>query len=223
MARIDVSDYLLGELSGEELAEAERLLREDPEFRAQVERLSPLVGRLEELPPEAWTVDDQPPLLPAPDRSPEPPRRSRWRLALPPAFAAGAAAVLMAIGVGIGVLVSGNGDGAGDGTTVALEPVDTVAASGSATFVGAEDPDEVAVELSGLDPSAEGEHYELWLLSSSDDLVSLGSFRVPASGSAEFQVPLPVEPSAFEFVDISIEPNDGDASHSGRSVLRAST
>ena len=58
--RIQPSDYLLGELSGDDRAEAERMLREDPAFRAQVERLTPLVGTLSELPGEAWEMVEAP-------------------------------------------------------------------------------------------------------------------------------------------------------------------
>ncbi|MBK5117003.1 MAG: hypothetical protein JJE23_08815 [Thermoleophilia bacterium] len=47
---------------------------------------------------------------------------------------------------------------------------------------------EAAVDVSGLGASAPGEFYALWLLTSPDDLVSLGSFKVdehPASLSSK--------------------------------------
>ena len=228
---IEVSDYLLGELSGEELAEAERLMHEDPDFRAQVERLAPVVGHLDELPEEAWQQSDPPPLPSLTDRgTPDPaPKRAWWprELVLRPAFASVAAVVLIALGIGVGLLVSDVGSPGGDGTSVALEPVVPAEgqANGSATFVSDPDgePAEIEVAISDLDPSAPSEHYELWLLTSPNDLVSLGSFRVPDSGTAEFRVPVPVDPGEFQFVDISLEDNDGDASHSGRSILRAPT
>ena len=72
-----------------------------------------------------------------------------------------------------------------------------------------------------MQPSADGNFYELWLLNSADDLVSLGSFRVPASGEADVTVPLPADPEGFAALDISAEPDDGDPAHSTRSVLRA--
>ena len=56
-----------------------------------------------------------------------------------------------------------------------------------------------------------------------DRLVSLGSFRVPASGTAEVDVPLPVPVRDFAYVDVSAEPDDGDPAHSGASVLRGPT
>jgi hypothetical protein len=79
------------------------------------------------------------------------------------------------------------------------------------------------LQVSGLAPSASGDFYELWLLDGPERLLSLGAFRVPASGSAEVTVPLPVEVTDFRFVDVSAERDDGDPGHSGASVLRGST
>ena len=47
-------DYVLGELSGPELAEAERLVREDPSFAAEVDRLRPVVAELGQVPGDVW-------------------------------------------------------------------------------------------------------------------------------------------------------------------------
>jgi anti-sigma-K factor RskA len=228
---IDISDYVLGELSGEDLAEAERRMREDPAFRAEFERLRPAVQRLEQLPREAWEDVEPPPLaIPASEQSRPDPGRPRpwWRqqLSLRPAFAALASAMLVLVGVGAGLLL-GNGDtddpGAG-GRTLALEPIEPrgTGASGSAELIGA-GGGEAVVDVSGVSPNEPGEFYELWLLTSPDDLVSLGSFKVGSSGQTTVRVPLPVDPSEFEFIDLSVERDDGDASHSGRSVLRAPT
>lgn len=230
--RFDVSGYLLGELSGEQLAETERLLGEDPALRAEVERLRPAVARLEDLPPEAWEDLEPPPLSlprePVPVAEPSPRARRRWwqGLVIRPAFAALASIALLVVGVGVGLLIGSDEDGtAGDGgRAVALAPVEPrgQGASGSAELVGA-DGGEAVVEVSGVSPNDAGEFYELWLLNAPDDLVSLGAFKVGPSGRAEVRVPLPVDPAEFEFIDLSVERDDGDASHSGRSVLRAPT
>ena len=79
------------------------------------------------------------------------------------------------------------------------------------------------VWVSGLAPSRPGAYYELWLLDGPERLLSLGSFRVPASGAAEVTVPLPVDVTDFRFVDVSVESADGDPGHSGVSVLRGPT
>ena len=79
------------------------------------------------------------------------------------------------------------------------------------------------MDVSGLAPSDGGAFYELWLLDDADRMVSLGSFRVPASGRAEIDVPLPVPVTDFRYIDVSREPDDGDPAHSGDSVLRGPT
>ena len=229
---IEISDYLLGELDGEQTAEAERRLREDPRFRAEVERLRPTVTRLERLPSQAWENPEPPPLAlpPEAERRNRTPAPSWWqRLAPRPALALGATAAL-AVGIGIGLLLGGSdpgGDPETGGQLVTLEPVGGrgEGATGSAQLVERGDGNdrEAIVDVSGVAPSAPGEFYELWLLSARDDLVSLGAFRVGESGQAMVRVPVPVDPSQYAFLDLSLESDNGDASHSGRSLLRAPT
>lgn len=82
---------------------------------------------------------------------------------------------------------------------------------------------EIAFEQASLpDPAEQDADLELWLIATDDsgnivDLVSLGV--VDATDRA-FTVPDGYDPSAYDVVDISVEPHDGDASHSGRSILR---
>jgi len=236
-ARDRLSDYLLGELRGEERAHFEAELERDPALAGEVERLRPIITRLESLDHSAWDPPEAPALRPLPTAADahapaaEPaaperraaPRASWWRRALVvrPLAAAALAAVLLALGVGAGLLLGGGDDAAVDGRVVALDPVEPLGgkASGSATISAAEG--RAKVHLSGLPPSEEGDFYELWLLNSPEDLVSLGSFEVPASGEVDVTVPLPGDPAAFAALDVSVEPPDGDPAHSSRSVLRA--
>ena len=51
------------------------------------------------------------------------------------------------------------------------------------------------------------------------NLVSLGIVDPEDPGS--FDVPAGYDPTVFSVVDISVEPRDGDDTHSGRSILRA--
>ena len=218
---IDPHDYLLGELSEADEREAERLLREDPDFAERVERLLPVVSQLERVPDEVWE-DIQPlvPPEPAAASGPEPeaagtrPRR-RW---LPSWPAMGGAVAAAAAAVVIALVVTAGDEPAGESLTLTALPESGLEASGTATL--GSPGGEATVELDGLAPSREGEFYELWLLNDTDDLVSLGSFRVDADGTTEVELPMPVDPSEYGFVDISVEPDDGDASHSGDSVLR---
>ena len=219
--RFDPSDYLLGELTAAERAEAERLLREEPKLREQIERLQPVVHELRDLPPEAWQLSElQPePVVPRPAK-----RRRTWpRLRV--ALAAGAGcAVLIGAGIGVGALIFGSDQsGSTAATTVALRPVTSRASRATGT-ASLDDADARAtVRVRGLPPSAPSSYYELWLMDGPDRLVSLGSFRVPRSGAATVNVPLPVDARLFHYVDISLEPLDGGPEHSGVSVMRAPT
>ena len=73
-------------------------------------------------------------------------------------------------------------------------------------------------------PSPEaGADLEVWLIrpdadGNVTDVVSLGVVDPADPGSLE--VPGGYDPDAYFVVDISVEPRDGDASHSGRSILR---
>ena len=104
---------------------------------------------------------------------------------------------------------------------LALDPVEPLGGDAQGTATLSAQDGRATVQLRGLTPNADGDFYELWLLNSPDDLVSLGSFRVPASGDLDVTVPLPGDPDAFAALDLSVEPGDGDPGHSSRSVLRA--
>ena len=213
-------DYLTGELAPEERAAFEA----DPARVAEAERLRPIVTRLESLEREEWDPPAAPALALPGRREREPeraPRRRRRVLTLRPLVAAGLALLLLAIGVGAGRLL-GDGGGPDRGRVLALDPVQPAggAAHGTATILGRAGG-RARFVVRGLKPSANGGFYELWLMNSADDLVSLGSFRVPASGEAAVTVPLPADPDAFAALDISAEPADGNPAHSARSVLRA--
>ena len=73
-------------------------------------------------------------------------------------------------------------------------------------------------------PSPEaGADLEVWLIRPDDegnvaDLVSLGIVNPADPGALD--VPAGYDPDVFFVVDISVEPRDGDARHSGRSILR---
>jgi anti-sigma-K factor RskA len=139
-------------------------------------------------------------------------------VSLRPLVAAALASVLLAIGVAAGLLIGEAGPG---GRVVDLKPVEPLGGAARGTATIASDEGRATVKVRGLRPSVDGDFYELWLLNSSDDLVSLGSFRVPASGEADVTVPLPASPRGFAALDVSVEPPDGNPAHSSRSVLRA--
>ncbi len=78
--------------------------------------------------------------------------------------------------------------------------------------------------VDALLPSPEdGADLEAWLIQPDEegnvaDLVSIG--LVDPDDPGRLEVPAGYDPKAFFVLDISIEPRDGDTSHSGRSILR---
>jgi Anti-sigma-K factor rskA len=186
--------------------------------------LDDLARRLEELPREAW---DRPAPPPAPWPVEEQRAARGRRLVLRPVAVLAGSAALVAAGLAAGLALSGGdevGDPGGARQQVELSPVTggDRGAGGSAELGSGAGAD-ARVRLTGLEPSAGGEFYELWLLGADGELVSLGSFLVTESGEAELDVPVPVDPAGYRYLDVSREPADGDPSHSTDSVLRGPT
>jgi anti-sigma-K factor RskA len=222
--RPDPADFVLGELQGEQLDKAHELMESDPTFRQDVEELSAVGDALAALPEEGW----DPPIPPsfAAIEARQRASRSWWQSLLgpvrmpAPALALGAVALLVA-GLGLGSWLSSSGDAGDGGQVIALDAIGD--GDGSGRVLLASDNSGATLEVSGLAPSADDDFYELWLLTPPAELVSLGSFRVGADGSGTVSMPLPADLEDFEFLDVSVEPLDGDPGHSSVSVLRGST
>ncbi len=216
--------YLLGELDDAQSAEFERAMTADPELRAEVERLRPVVSKLERVPADAWDSPEPPPLVMPPDVAR--PRRRWWsasssqprRLVLRPLAAAACAVLLLAAGIGLGAWL--DRDPAPDGRLV-LQPVGDLDPGAGGNIAVSDDG--VTVRVTGLRPTDDDQFYELWLLGADKRLVGLGSFRVGDDGAATLKLPLPLNPGGFQYFDLSLEPGDGDPGHSGVSVLRGPT
>jgi anti-sigma-K factor RskA len=218
---IEVSDYVLGELTPEMLRVGDKLVETDAAFRAEVEWLLPVARRLENLPEEAWENVVPPPGPAIPPTPSRPWRRLFTPFTMRPALAVGMCVLLLGAGFGVGVLAGGDASpAAGPATVLTPLPGSPAGARAVAAVVNG---DSLKIDVSGLAASADDSFYELWLLNSPDDLVGLASFKVPASGKATLTVPLPADPGRFQFLDISVEPTDGKPSHSGDSVLRGNT
>lgn len=67
---------------------------------------------------------------------------------------------------------------------------------------------------------ADGEFLELWLLEVGDDGVAALESLGRVDGSGRYDVPDDVDLDRFTVVDISVELDDGNADHSGNSVVR---
>lgn len=185
--------------------------------------------------PDADTIDDRdaasPPLTaPAttPLAAPAPPdelavrrrrRAPRWL----------AAAACVAIVAGAAVVLIGGRDGDGQVAAVAelahlddFDPLGTDAAA-SARLIDADDHFDVVLDEPRLPEVGQPADLEIWLIATDDageivDLVSLGL----VGATDRFEVPSGYDPDTYSVVDISVEPRDGDATHSGRSILRGS-
>lgn len=236
MTHIDPAEYALGLLEGPELAEARRREAQDPAFAAEVRALAQVGTRLDALEADEWDAAGPPPLrvdvaMPVPAA----PRRS-WLAGLGerlgaavsarPALVLGCVALVLGLGVGAGLLVAGgDGDGAPGGApqVVALERFDEgpVGASGTAWVAQLDGVREVTIDTRGLKPSADGTSYEVWMIRDATTMVGLGTFKVGSEGRATVTLPANVDPADYPVMDVSIEPDDGPAAHSGVSVLRS--
>ena len=226
-----ISSYLLGELEPSEASAFERRLEDESELRAEVERLRPLVARLEALPDEAWEPVEPPPLRMPVDGArkteEEPAPRRRWfrppDLSLRPLPAVGLAALLLAIGLAAGLWVGNGSSSSSGGPNLALSRIDDGPTGASGDVALAANDSRATLAVEGLDPSDPDQFYELWLLDEDGKMIALSSFRVDEDGGAEVELPLPVEPSRYTFFDVSLQEDNGDPTHSGVSVLRGST
>lgn len=221
--------YLLGELDEPASSAFELECASDQELAGLVDGLRPVVGRLESLPDDAWEPPEPPPLvMPG---TPPVSTAPRARVATRPRFGwllagAGLATALVVLGAGIliGTQLDGDGGGSPAGPTLALEPEgEGPPGAAGEVILASTGGDGATLDVSGLEPTREGEFYELWLLGDDGDLVALGSFRVEQDGASEIEVPLPVSPDEYDYFDVSIQSDNGDPDHSGRSVLRGTT
>jgi hypothetical protein len=163
--------------------------------------------------------------LPAPVALPvhdeQPPRRG-----IPLWLASVAAALALLAGVGLGWWGADTAapetvpDPADTGTVVAaatLTALDSDAGRGEASAVQSEDTFSIRVSASELGDQP-GVH-EVWLINV--DGVRMISIGLLASGDeGEFAVPMELIDQGYRIVDISVEPDDGDPTHSGVSLAR---
>ena len=165
--------------------------------------------------------DDAPPVsLPVRD---EPARRR----GVPLWLAGVAAALALLAGVGLGRLGTGTDETpeavdppADTGTVVAATPLtalDSDAERGEASAVQTDDTFTIRVSASELGDEP-GVH-EVWLINvDGKRMISIGLL---ASGDeGEFAVPMDLIDEGYRIVDISVEPDDGDPTHSGVSIAR---
>jgi hypothetical protein len=99
---------------------------------------------------------------------------------------------------------------------IRLTPIATSAAGASATAALAQGGKRLELDVKGLPDPGDGS-YQVWLYDNVIDSRSLTSARDTSFG---LDMRLPANASHFRYLDISLEPRDGNPNHSGESVLR---
>lgn len=156
--------------------------------------------------PELPTRQSAPPVDLARERA----RRRPWL-----GLVAAAAALVVAVGGVVWTTVRGP-----DTVPVATFRMDPLRPDAPDTVTGRivalDGQRRVDVDLTDLPPTDEA-FYELWLLDLEDgQLVSLG----PVGDTTTYVVPTAVDLGSYPTIDVSVEPTDGDPTHSGDSILR---
>lgn len=150
--------------------------------------------------------------------------RRRWRTRMVVPLAVAALVVGLVAGTGVGIWWQ-SAQSANTGVVVAgaeLDPFpDWADAHGSAVVeVLADGTRQVVVDIdtAGQRGPADDRQREVWLISTDGTaLVSIG-FLDGAEG--RFKLPAGVDLATYSLVDVSAEPDDGDATHSGDSIVR---
>lgn len=220
----------LGGTTPEELARLEESIAGDPSLARELDAYRATVSTLETVVAREVPSDDlfdrilagleEPAPQPATAREPVPAKsRSRTRFTglRWPRLAVGAAAAAAAAIV-IGVLaLSGDGPRPDARAAISGKP-EFAAVSGEAeVFNAGEQGGTLVVRMTSVPPAPGGHHSEVWVLrEGSETMESVGEVS-PNAGEAELEVALPGA-GPFAAVDVSVEPDDGDPEHSGRSL-----
>ncbi|MCZ2846371.1 anti-sigma factor [Modestobacter sp. VKM Ac-2978] len=128
-----------------------------------------------------------------------------------------AAAVLVGGLIGAGaVAVTQDGPGGAVVAQAGLDPLPEQIASGNAEVRERGGIRELQVDLDV--PALQDAYYEVWLLQAdAQRMVPVGIVR---QGATVLRLPDGIDLAAYPLVDVSVEPLDGDPTHSGVSVVR---
>lgn len=193
------------DLSPEELASFD-------ELRTFANTVTPADSHLESPPAAVWDAIDA-------DLPDDNVLRGPWRLA-GPALVAAAAVIVLVFG---GIALTSSDDLPDPLVEVALKHGDGpgfdalgVESTGHAGWVEDDEVRCLEIEVDRL-PSIDGAAFSVWLVDVNvEEMVWVGN----VDGDTCIDVPASVDPAALPVVDISIEPDDGNRAHSGRSILR---
>ena len=209
---------------GDEVDEAELEEEEETDVEVEVEPAEPALEPEPDREPEPEPEPVAAAASPAP-RQPTSRRRSWLPVVLP---------ILLLLAVVAFIIAAGSGDDGNDDkkseptaqqapdkpkpppeAETPAEPKRTRLTSlGSASGTASLDGDTLTMSLKDL-PAADGGTYTVWLYNSIIDAKKIGTVK-----NGKVEAKLPSDADKYEFVDVSVEPKDGNANHSGQSVLR---
>jgi hypothetical protein len=122
----------------------------------------------------------------------------------------------------VGVVTGGSDDDKSGSSQQAACVSDGVRRSpqGVAVLVGQGKQRAVTVQATGLQPSTRRCVYQAWLYNGPGRVRSIGAQNTQPNGNFSAAGTLPTDFAKYRFIDISREPLNGAATHSGDSVLR---
>jgi len=129
-----------------------------------------------------------------------------------------AAAAVLAVVATIGVVAGRDDRGPDVEAEVALAPLES-GATGAARLERLPDGSRRLSLTEEVAAIPAGSYLEVWLIDPDSGLTRMVSLG-PAGAGSTFTIPDGIDPATYRVVDVSIEPADGNPTHSGRSVLR---
>jgi hypothetical protein len=218
----DLPALLAGDLDLEATRAVTRHLRGCAACQSELVEVAAATGLLRRLESSGLAADGDsaeplPPLaVPTPlDVVPIDARAARRRTSRAYALVAAAAVLVAAVIAAISL----SGGGSDTTTKVALEPVASSDARGSVQMRSTADGQKMKV-ATDLDAVPADHFYEVWLLDrASGQMLAVGV--LPPDGQGEFVLSDQIL-GRYDTVDISLQPDNGDPTHSQDSVLRAS-
>jgi anti-sigma-K factor RskA len=231
--RGQLSDYVLGQQSGPESTATRGHLRRSEAARSWarslLDSLDGLYGNGVPAIPDAERGGAR---APKRERERAEPKAKPAREPLSPAAAAavrrrrlvgaGAALALVVLVAvllwPVGVLTGGGGDEGKQ--SASSKPAVNKSMQGQAVIAQQAGKNQILVSAVGLKPSTQKQAYQVWLYNSQSDAKSLGFATASPQGQLSGGATLPSNYRRFKFIDISLEPVDRNAAHSGNSVMR---
>jgi hypothetical protein len=135
----------------------------------------------------------------------------------------GALALLILVAVllwPIGLVTGGGSDSSGKQAASKTKPAVNKKIQGQAVIAQQNGKIQILVSAIGLKPSTQKQAYQVWLYNDQKNAKSLGFAAANKQGQLSGGATLPSDYRRFKFIDISLEPVDRNAAHSGNSVMR---